>query len=66
MKWLLIIPIKFYQWCISPLYPGTCRFMPTCSAYCVQAIEKHGVMKGSTLGIKRICKCHPWSSKHGI
>jgi putative membrane protein insertion efficiency factor len=40
--------------------------MPTCSEYCVQAIGKHGPIKGGILGVKRICKCHPWSNKDGI
>ena len=66
IKWLFIIPIKFYQWCISPMLPSACRFMPTCSEYCVQAIGKHGPIKGGILGAKRICKCHPWSNKDGI
>lgn len=53
--------IRFYQICISPLFPRTCRFYPTCSAYFIQALEKYGVFKGSYLGIKRILKCHPWN-----
>ena len=48
------------------MLPSACRFMPTCSEYCVQAIGKHGPIKGGILGAKRICKCHPWSNKDGI
>uniref|UniRef100_UPI002ED48F88 membrane protein insertion efficiency factor YidD n=1 Tax=Aminipila terrae TaxID=2697030 RepID=UPI002ED48F88 len=46
---------------MSPLFPPTCRFYPTCSAYFIQAVEKYGVIKGSFLGIKRILKCHPFN-----
>ena len=59
IKKILILFIRFYQIFISPLFPPTCRFYPTCSAYFIQALEKHGVVKGSYLGIKRILKCHP-------
>lgn len=59
-KKIMILMIRFYQRCISPLFPPTCRFYPTCSAYFIQALEKYGVFKGSYLGIKRILKCHPW------
>ena len=59
-KKILILVIRFYQICISPLFPPTCRFTPTCSTYFIQALEKYGVLKGSYLGIKRILKCHPW------
>ena len=56
---LMILLIRFYQKCISPLFPATCRFYPTCSTYFIQALEKYGVFKGSYLGIKRILQCHP-------
>lgn len=57
---LLIGCIRFYQLCISPLKPRTCRFYPTCSAYALQALKTYGPMKGSYLTIKRILKCHPF------
>ena len=60
LKKIMILMIRFYQICISPLFPATWRFRPTCSAYFIQALEKYGVIKGSYLGIKRILKCHPW------
>ena len=66
LKWVLIMPIKIYQWCISPLLPKSCKFHPTCSEYCIQALKKHGPIKGSGLGIKRLCQCHPWNNKSGI
>ncbi|MFC4599222.1 membrane protein insertion efficiency factor YidD [Cohnella hongkongensis] len=53
-------PIRVYRKFISPLKPPTCRFLPTCSAYALEAIEVHGAAKGSYLAIKRICKCHPF------
>jgi len=59
IKKLMILLIRGYQKFISPLFPATCRFRPTCSAYFIQALEKYGVFKGSYLGIKRILKCHP-------
>lgn len=52
--------VRFYQICISPLKPPTCRFTPTCSAYAIQALKKHGPVKGLYLTIKRLLRCHPW------
>ncbi len=60
MKYLMIGLIKFYQNCISPLLPNVCRYKPTCSEYFIQALQIHGVWRGSVLGIKRILRCHPW------
>lgn len=57
---VLILPICFYQRCISPLTPPACRFTPTCSQYAVEAIRKHGPFKGFWLAVKRISRCHPW------
>ncbi len=55
-----IIVIKIYQILISPLFPSSCRFVPTCSQYSLEALRKYGLFKGGWLGIKRISKCHPW------
>lgn len=60
MRRLFILPIRFYQLCISPLFPPACRFTPTCSAYAIEAIMKHGVIRGTWLALKRISRCHPW------
>jgi putative membrane protein insertion efficiency factor len=60
MKKLLKIFIKFYQYFISPLTGRNCRFYPTCSSYSLEAIEKHGAVKGSVLAGKRILRCHPF------
>ena len=56
---LLINIIKFYKFIISPILGQNCRFLPTCSEYFIESLEKHGLLKGSHLGVKRICKCHP-------
>ena len=60
MKFILISLIRFYQRFISPLTPPACRFTPTCSQYTLEAIQKYGALKGTWLGITRICRCHPW------
>jgi putative membrane protein insertion efficiency factor len=60
MKTLCILFIRFYQLFISPLFPPTCRFYPTCSQYAIEAIRKKGVLRGVWLAIKRIAKCHPF------
>ncbi|MDG2141324.1 MAG: membrane protein insertion efficiency factor YidD [Gammaproteobacteria bacterium] len=60
LKLLLIKFISLYQLTLSPFIGGQCRFHPTCSSYTKDAIETHGSLKGSLLGAKRICKCHPW------
>ena len=57
----MILLIRFYQKCISPLTPNVCRYTPSCSQYFIEALQIHGVIKGSWLGIKRILRCHPWS-----
>ena len=60
LVWLLILPIRFYQVCISPYTPPSCRFTPTCSEYARQALIKHGPIKGLGLAIWRILRCNPW------
>lgn len=64
LKKILITPIlffiRFYQICISPFTPHTCRFEPTCSSYYFEALKVHGFFRGNYLGIKRILSCHPW------
>lgn len=60
MKKILVFLINFYQKIISPYLPNSCRFYPTCSEYAKQAINKHGVIKGTSKSIKRLLKCHPW------
>lgn len=55
-----ILLIRFYQAAISPYTPAACRFSPTCSSYSLEALQVHGLLKGSWLAIRRIGKCHPW------
>ncbi|MEO8232131.1 MAG: membrane protein insertion efficiency factor YidD [Ignavibacteriota bacterium] len=55
-----ILLIKIYQLLISPLFPSSCRYSPTCSHYTLEALKKYGLFKGGWLGIKRISRCHPW------
>ncbi len=59
---IIILPIKIYQWFISPWLPNSCRHTPTCSTYSIEAIKIHGLIKGIWLAIKRISKCNPWGT----
>ena len=56
----LILLVKFYQLAISPLKPQSCRYTPTCSTYSIEALKKHGPIKGLYLSIKRVVRCNPW------
>jgi len=60
MRKLLILPIRFYQYAISPLMASHCRYYPTCSQYAIEAITRHGVFRGTLLALRRIGRCHPW------
>ena len=60
---ILLLPVYFYRYCISPLKPPTCRFTPTCSEYAILAVKKHGPVKGFWLAIKRLARCHPWGGQ---
>ena len=64
MKHILIALVRFYQKYISPLTPPTCRYVPTCSQYALEALEKYGALKGGWLALKRICRCHPFHKGH--
>lgn len=57
---LLLLPIYFYRYSISPMLPASCRYTPTCSQYAIVALKKYGPFKGLWLAIKRIGRCHPW------
>ena len=59
MKSLMLLLIGFYRSYISPRYPSCCRYVPTCSQYALEAIEKYGALKGGWLAFKRILRCHP-------
>lgn len=58
---LFVFLIRVYRRVISPMLPPSCRFYPTCSAYTMEAIQKHGPFRGTWLGVKRISRCHPWN-----
>ena len=60
MSKVLIALIRFYRKFLSPLKPGCCIYIPTCSQYAIGAIQKYGALKGSFLAIKRILRCHPF------
>jgi putative membrane protein insertion efficiency factor len=62
---IIILPIRFYQLAISPLMPASCRHLPTCSQYAIEALRVHGIFKGSWLAFRRIIRCHPWGT-HGF
>ena len=57
---ILVFWVRAYQYLISPYTPSSCRFVPTCSEYAVEALKKHGPLKGTVLAAKRIARCHPW------
>ncbi|MFY7664585.1 membrane protein insertion efficiency factor YidD [Flavobacterium sp.] len=57
---ILILPVRIYQVLISPWFPATCRFEPSCSHYMIQSLKIHGPFRGLFLGLKRISSCHPW------
>lgn len=60
LSWLMLVLIAFYRTCISPFTPPTCRYVPTCSQYAQEAINKYGPFKGGWLALKRILRCHPF------
>lgn len=64
LAWPLIALVRVYQYILSPLLPGACRYSPSCSEYSIQALRKHGAMRGGWLTIKRVLSCHPWGG-HG-
>ena len=65
MKRVFLRMIRFYQASVSPLFPPRCRFIPSCSQYALEAVEKYGAWKGGLLALRRILRCHPFSRKSG-
>jgi len=55
-----ILPIRIYQLAISPLLPPSCRYQPSCSAYAIEALQRHGLLRGAWLTLRRLGRCHPW------
>ncbi|MCI0350536.1 MAG: membrane protein insertion efficiency factor YidD [Acidobacteriales bacterium] len=62
MKAAVLLLLRAYKWMISPLLPPACRYVPTCSEYALEAVEQHGALRGSTMALLRICRCHPFVS----
>lgn len=60
MRWVLISLVRGYQVVLSPLLPASCRFLPSCSVYAVEALERYGAAKGLMLTIRRLARCHPF------
>ena len=63
MKRIMLALIRLYRKGISPYTPPSCRYIPTCSEYALQAVEKYGALKGGWMALKRIYRCHPWSKR---
>jgi putative membrane protein insertion efficiency factor len=59
LRWVVVRLIRIYQHWISPLTPPSCRYVPTCSQYALEAVERHGVLRGGWLAVRRIARCHP-------
>lgn len=60
MKQAVIFLVRAYHLLLSPYLPPSCRYLPTCSQYAEEAIDKYGVLKGGMIALKRISRCHPW------
>ena len=60
LAWPLLLLVRIYSYTISPLLGVSCRYQPTCSAYAVEALRRHGAFRGTALAAKRIARCHPW------
>lgn len=58
---VLSVPIRIYRYLISPMLPPRCRFYPSCSAYALEALSRHGALRGGWLATRRLCRCHPWN-----
>ena len=62
MKWVLVTLLRGYRLVISPLYGQVCRYYPSCSAYALESVQRHGSVRGSWLALRRLGRCHPWSA----
>ncbi len=60
LAFVISLPIRFYRLVISPMIGTNCRYTPTCSTYAMEALHKHGALKGTLLAARRVARCHPW------
>ncbi|MBV2234478.1 MAG: membrane protein insertion efficiency factor YidD [Sterolibacterium sp.] len=60
MTYPLLGLVRCYRYCISPFLGRNCRFYPSCSEYAEEALQRHGALRGTTLALRRVCRCHPW------
>lgn len=60
LKIVLLKFLRIYKWALSPLFPPACRYVPTCSEYAMEAVERHGALRGSALAAWRLLRCHPF------
>ena len=60
LAFVISLPVRLYRVTLSPFFGMHCRYQPTCSAYAMEALERHGGLKGSWLTVKRLARCHPW------
>ncbi|HEV2860361.1 MAG TPA: membrane protein insertion efficiency factor YidD [Pyrinomonadaceae bacterium] len=60
VRGLLVALLRFYKAAVSPLLPPSCRFVPTCSEYAMEAVEKYGALRGGWMGVRRLLRCHPF------
>jgi len=61
MRTIVVLPVRLYQRLVSPLFPARCKYHPSCSQYAIDAVRKHGVLKGSLKAVWRLLRCNPWS-----
>lgn len=62
LAFLLSLPVRAYRVTFSPIVGHNCRYQPTCSAYALEALDRHGGLKGGWLAARRVCRCHPWGA----
>ncbi len=62
MRTVVIVLLRGYRRVVSPLYGDVCRYYPSCSAYALGSVERHGAVRGLWLGARRLCRCHPWAA----
>jgi putative membrane protein insertion efficiency factor len=60
-KFITLQLLRGYKWAISPMFPGACRFVPTCSEYAMEAVERYGAVRGSWMALSRLLRCHPFA-----